>query len=59
MFIGSHGVYGSILERKEEKYVFWGLFMSYEINYEFYKKDTKFSRLNSFYYVQWLILVHF
>jgi len=28
------------------------LFMSYEINYEFYKETTKFNKLNSIYCIQ-------
>jgi len=47
-------VFSSILERKEGKYVFWGLLMSYGINYEIYNKNTKFSELIGFIYVQLL-----
>ena len=47
-------VFSSILERKEGKYVFWGLLMSYEINYGIYNENTKFSELISFIYVQLL-----
>jgi len=33
---------------------FWSLSMSYEIKYEFWKENTKFNKLHSFYCVQGL-----
>jgi len=50
-----HGVFSTIVERKEDNYVFWELI--YELWNQlriFYKENTKFSELISFYYVQWL-----
>jgi len=46
------GAFSFIIERKEDKHVSWGLFMSCEINYVFYKENTKFNELSSFYCVQ-------
>jgi len=40
---------------KKTRMCLGSLFTSYEINYEFYKENTKFSELISFYCLQWLI----
>ena len=48
--------FSSIIERKKTSIYFGSLFMSYGINYGFYKENTKFSKLNSFYCIQWFIL---
>jgi len=42
MFMDCYGVFSSILEGKEDKYLFWELFMNYEISYVFYKENIKF-----------------
>ena len=46
-----YGAFCSIIERREDEYVFENLCMSYGINYVFYKENTKFSELDNFYYV--------
>jgi len=44
------------LWREKKRIMFFGsLFISYEINYGFYKENMKFTELNSFYCVQCLI----
>ena len=44
-----------INEKEEDKYTIWELVYEFWINYGIYKENTKFSKLNSFYLVQWLI----
>jgi len=52
MFMDYHGVFTSIVERKEDKYAFWSLFISCEIDYGFGKESSKFNELVGFYCVQ-------
>ena len=44
-----HGAFSVINEKEEDKYTIWELVYELLINYEFYKENTKFSKLNSFY----------
>jgi len=55
MFMDLNGALSSNVNRKEHKYVFWELMYELWINNEFYKENTKFSELNNFYCIQWLI----
>ena len=48
------GAFSLIMGRETSMY-FGSLFMSYEINCLFYRENTKFSELNSFYCIQWPI----
>ena len=50
-----HGACSLINEKEEDKYTIWELVYELWINYAFYKENTKFSELNSFYWVQWFI----
>jgi len=49
------GHVAQLWRQKKIKMYLRSLFRSWEVNYEFYKENTKFSELNSFYCVQWLI----
>ena len=50
-----HGAFSLINEKDEDKYTIWKLVYELWINYGFYKENTSFSELYSFYWVQWFI----
>jgi len=43
-----NGAFSSIMERKEDKYLFWELTYEFWMNYGFYRENTEFTELNNF-----------